>query len=454
MKQGRATVREKISFGSGAMVYCVEMILVLTYLMLFCSDVLHVDVAAVGIVMAAVKMLDAVSDIVITSLADRTNTRWGKYRIWILGGIPLAAVLFLLFLNPGFLQTDTAKILWVCVIYMILVPILETSVTCPYMAMVVTMSEDPRDRLDFSNARALGEAGAQIIVSLAVMPIILSFGGYRNITGWRVMAAVIGGIIIVCTLICFAGTRERVHISYEKSTGGQMSFREKCRPLRHNRPFWKLIGVILCFMAHFYASSALFAYFCIHNLGHEEWVSPLLTIGFAWQIVITLLLFYLGRRFEKRTLLIIGGICILAADVLLFMAGDFTSAAYYQGLLGTGNGLFNGIAFAMLPDVTDYTEWKTGIALPGMISAAATFTMKMGGAVSTFLAIQVLVWAGYQEKLEVQSDFTLQVLRVSLPLISGICLAGALFLAFRLKEMSRSSVQQYRQEIDARQAGA
>ena len=183
MKQGRATVREKISFGSGAMVYCVEMILVLTYLMLFCSDVLHVDVAAVGIVMAAVKMLDAVSDIVITSLADRTNTRWGKYRIWILGGIPLAAVLFLLFLNPGFLQTDTAKILWVCVIYMILVPILETSVTCPYMAMVVTMSEDPRDRLDFSNARALGEAGAQIIVSLAVMPIILSFGGYRNITG-------------------------------------------------------------------------------------------------------------------------------------------------------------------------------------------------------------------------------------------------------------------------------
>ena len=110
------------------MVYCVEMILVLTYLMLFWSDVLHVDVAAVGIVMAAVKMLDAVSDIVITSLADRTNTRWGKYRIWILGGIPLAAVLFLLFLNPGFLQTDTAKILWVCVIYMILVPILERCV--------------------------------------------------------------------------------------------------------------------------------------------------------------------------------------------------------------------------------------------------------------------------------------------------------------------------------------
>ncbi len=215
----RATLQEKLSFGSGAVGYCVEMTLVLTYLMLFCSDVLHIDVAVIGIVMAVVKMLDAVSDIVITNIADRTSTRWGKYRIWILNGIPLAVVLFLLFSDPGFLQGDRAQIVWICVIYIILVPILETAVTCPYMAMVVTMSKDPKDRLDFSNARALGEAGAQIIVSLAVMPIILCFGGYREITGWRVMAAVIGGIIILCTLICFSGTKERVHVSYEEPAG-------------------------------------------------------------------------------------------------------------------------------------------------------------------------------------------------------------------------------------------
>lgn len=149
LKDGKATLREKLCFGAGSVTYCVEMTLVLTYLMLFCSDVLHIDVAVIGIVMAVVKVLDAVSDIVITNLADRTDTRWGKYRVWLLNGIPLAVMLFLLFSNPGFLQNDTARIIWICVIYIILVPVLETAVSCPYMAMTVTMSKYPKDRLDF-----------------------------------------------------------------------------------------------------------------------------------------------------------------------------------------------------------------------------------------------------------------------------------------------------------------
>lgn len=451
MKAGKATLREKLCFGAGSVTYCVEMTLVLTYLMLFCSDVLHIDVAVIGIVMAVVKVLDAVSDIVITNLADRTDTRWGKYRVWLLNGIPLAVMLFLLFSNPGFLQNDTARIIWICVIYIILVPVLETAVSCPYMAMTVTMSKHPKDRLDFSNARALGEAGAQIIVSLAVMPIILCFGGYREIAGWRVMAAVIGGVIILCTLICFTGTRERVHVSYKMDTGKAMSFREKCRPLKKNRPFWKLIGIIVFFMAHFYMSSTLFTYFCIHNLGHEEWVSPLLTLGFGVQIVVTAALFYLGRRFEKRTLLIAGAACILLADALLLTAVGFEAAACYQVLLGVGNGMFNGIAFAMLPDVTDYTEWKTGVALPGMISAIATFAMKLGGAAATFLASQVLVWARYDDMLPVQSAFTKDVLRYSLPIMSALYVTVALVLALRMKEVSREAVAGYRAEIDGRE---
>ena len=451
MQGERASLREKVSFGTGAVVYCVEMILVLTYLMLFCTDVLKIDVAVIGIVMSVVKVVDAVSDLVITNLADRTETRWGKYRVWILNGIPLAGVLVLLFWNPGFLQGETAKILWICLLYLILVPVLETSVTCPYMAMIITMSEHPDDRLDFSNARALGEALAQIIVSLLVMPIILAFGSYKDITGWRVMALAIAAIILVCTFLCFTGTKERVHVSYQKSEGGQMSWKEKCRPLKGNRPFWKLIGIIVFFMAHFYASSTLFVYFCINNLGHSEWSSPLLTVGFTAQIVVTFLLFYLGRHLEKRSLLLFSVTLLLAADLLLLVADSFAAAAAYQLLLGVGNGLMNSIAFAMLPDVTDYTQWKTGIALPGMISAVATFAMKIGGAVSVFLASQVLVWGKYKEEAALQSAFTCRVLRISLPLMSGICLLVVLFLTLRIRELTRKSVIKYRTVIDERE---
>ncbi len=105
----------------------------------------------------------------------------------------------------------------------------------------------------------------------------------------------------------------------------------------------------------------------------------------------------------------------------------------------------------MLPDVTDYTEWKTGIALPGMISATATFAMKMGGAASTLLASQVLVWAGDSDQLTVQSDFTLQMLRVYLPAFSIIFLTAAITPSFRMKEVSRKAVEGYREEIDTRE---
>lgn len=450
----RASLREKICFGLGSISYCVEMILVLTYLMLFCTDVLMIDVMLIGAVMSVVKILDAISDIIVTNLADKTNTKWGKYRPWVLFGIPLAIMLVLLFIDPAFLHTEKSKILWICGIYILLVPVLETSFTCPYMAMIVTMSENPKDRLDFSMSRALGEAGAQIIVSSLVMPLILYFGcgDYRNIDGWRAMTLVIGAIIIICTLICFFGTKERMTVSNQNEDGTEMKMIEKFRTLKGNKPFWKLIGIIVLFMAHFYASSALFSFFCIHNLGHEEWMSSLLSIGFALQIVVTVLLFYLGRRFEKRTLMIVGGICIIIANVILFMAKSYTMAAAYQILLGIGNGIFNGVAFAALPDVTDYTEWKTGKALPGMISAVATFAMKMGGAGSTLLASLVLSLANYEASLTVQSDATLNMIRLFFPLLSLICLGGAFILSLTLKEISGDKLETYRKEIDARKA--
>lgn len=447
----RASIREKICFSFGGIVYCTEMVLVLTYLMLFCSDVMQINVGIVGVVMAAVKILDAISDIVITGIADRTKTRFGKYRVWILNGIPLAAVMTLLFLRPAFLTNTTAKILWICILYIILVPVLETAVSCPYMAMIVTMSEHEKDRLDFSMARALGESVAQIIVSAVAMPIILHFGSYRNITGWRAMAAVFACIIIAASLICFFGTKERVYISNEGANGRQMGLGDKIKVLHKDRPFWNLIFIIVLFMAHFYASSALFTYFCIYCLKHTEWVSPLLTCGFVLQIITTVVLLYLGRKMEKRTLLVIGALFILAADGFLFGAAGYTQVVIYQAFLGVGNGIFNGIAFSMLPDVTDYTEWKTGIALPGMISAIATFAMKLGGAISSWLASRMLIWARYDETLQVQTVHTQRFLHFAMPLFSAGCMVAGLILVLKLKELDHSSVRRYRKAIDDRE---
>lgn len=450
MHSERVSLKEKGCYGIGALSYTVEMMVVLNYLMLYCSDVLKINAAIIGTFMMVVKIFDAVTDVVITSLADRTNTKWGKYRVWILNGIPLAIVLILMFSNPGFLHTETAKIIWICIMYTILVPIFETAMNGPYLALVVTMTENVKDRLDFSNIRALGEAGAAVIVSSIVMPVLLHFGGYRNPMGWRVMSFIIAGVIIITALIGFFGTKERIKIDYSQESGNQMTFLQKTKYLKGVAPFWKLVTMIVLIMFQFYGSSSLFNYFCIHSLGHADWVSSLTSIGFGFQVGITILLFYLGRKFDKRTLLLWGGIFMLSADAILYFATNYTMAAAYQILWGIGNGIYNGMAFAMLPDVTDYIEWKQGVALPGAITAIVNFCLKLGAAFATFLAGQVLVWAQYDATIELQSEFTRSILRLSIPVLSGVCILITVLLTYSLKELSTKDLERYRIEINAR----
>ena len=451
MNNQRIGFGEKLAYGFGALTYGIELIIVLDYLMLYCSDVLRIPVAFIGSFMMAVKVLDAVTDLYVMSLADRMNTRWGKYKVWILNGIPLAIVLIIMFSNPSFLVTERAKIVFICVTYCLLVPVFDTALNAPYLALGVTMTEDRQDRLDLANVRALFEAGSAILVSAIVMPVILHFGGYREARGWRYMTYAVGAVIIASSLICFFGTKERIHIDYTRQNKNQISAFEKFGLLKKNAPFWKLVVIIVLYMSQFYASSAIFSYFCIYVLGHEEWVAPLTSIGFGAQIVITLAIFSLGRKFEKRTLLLLACAFYLIADLLLAFTDNYAAAAIYQGLWGIGNGLFNGIAFALIPDVSDYVEWKTGVPLPGVITGVINFILKLGAAFAVYLTGRILVFARYDAALSVQKPFTLLVLRYSLPVFSAICILPAMLITFSLHELSRKKLDEYRQVIDNRQ---
>ncbi len=145
-----------------------------------------------------------------------------------------------------------------------------------------------------------------------------------------------------------------------------------------------------------------------------------------------------------------GGLCVLIANGCLVFANGFAMAAAYEVLLGTGNGLFMGISFAMLPDVADYTEWKSGIVLPGIISAFATFAMKFGGAVTTSLVGAALTFSHYDELLSVQSAYTCRILLLSLIAISGVSILLSMVMVWRMKEITSQLVTTYRKEIDAR----
>lgn len=451
MKSKLASFRDILGYGFGGASYMIELSIMLSYLTLFCSDVMQMDITILGIVIAAAKVLDAITDIFVTDIADRTENRFGKYRSWLLMGIPLGVMLLLTYQYPAFLSTQVQKSLWVCVLYVLTVPIFETCYTAPLVVLNTTISSNYRDRSRLSIARAIGEAVGVLIVNYSCMKIILNFGTYKDIAGWRIMGIIMGIVVVIFSLIAFFNIKERVSIPSEKLDGSQLTLTDKLSLLRSNPPFVKTVLIVVVFMLNYYCCMSMFPYFCIYVLGHEEWYSTLMSVSALTQIPFTLALVPLLRRFEKRSIIMFGGIFLSIASLILFVTGGFAGALIFQILFGIGNAFINGLLFSLMPDLCEYTNYKKGIAAPGIFSAISTFAMKLSAAGSTLFLTTILAKFDYEGALFQQSMTTVSAIRISFGALSLVSAIITVFLALSLKELTSERVEYYQSEIRARQ---
>ncbi len=451
---GRASIREKISYGLCGMTYELEVMLVTSYLTLFCTDVMLVDAAKVGLLFLLAKVLDAITDIIVTNLADRTETKLGKYRPWLLSGILLAAFMVLNFWYPQFLRTQNNKMIWICIIYICTVPILETCYMCPYLVLGSVMSSDPDDRMQFQVAKTIGENVSDFLISFLAMTIILMLGDYRNLTGWRVAGLIFGVLMLITTIIGYSGTKERVKVSNKSETGERLSFKKKLSFLKGNYAYFKLLTAQFGFMVPWFATIIMFAYFCINILGHEDWVAILSTIGIVVQLIVTVFMPKLAKKTEKRTLMIWGGIFVILAGVILIFTRGFIGALLYQIIRGIGIGLVYISVFTFWTDMTDYVEYRAKSAAPGVVYAVESFCTKIFGALATYYSTLILTFGKYNAELSVQTDGTLAWLRFGMV---GIMVVGGVIItvcSLALKELSEKNLQMYRAVLQERRAAA
>lgn len=442
--------RDIVGYAFGGTTYMIELTIMLSYLTLFCTDVMQMDITILGIVIAATKILDAVTDIFVTNLADKTQTKFGKYRVWLLMAIPLGCFLFLSYLYPSFLKTQTQKTLWICLLYVLTVPVFETAYCAPLMVLNTTITDDYRERTNLALARAIGEACGMLIVTYACMRIILSFGTYKDIAGWRVMALVMGGLVILCGLIAFFSIKERVKVSNQTSQGDQLLLKDKLALLKHNPPFVKVIILVVAFMINYYGCMSMFPYFCIYVLGHEEWYATLMSLSNFTQLPFIILLIFVSQKVEKRMIMAVGGMCLAVGAALLFGMKSFGAAVVFQILFGIGNACINGLLFSLMPDLCDYTEYKKDVAAPGIFAAISTFCMKVSGAGATLFLTRILDSFQYDGTLFQQAESTVRAIRFSFGGISLVTAVVTIIAALSVVELSRKQVAFYRQEIDRR----
>lgn len=402
------STKEKVGYGLGDTASNFVFHIVNAFLITYYTDVMGLNPAAVGTLYAVARLWDAISDPLMGGLADRTQTKFGKYRpylLWI--AVPYGLIGFLAFLGPDL--DPTWKLVYAYVTYIALMTV-YTAINVPYSALMGTMTGDPAERASLSNFRFAGAFSAQVIIGLALFPIINSFGGRNSPEAWRIAMIVFSILATFLFLYTFFTTRERIAPSKDE----RVDLGKDLKYLTSNRPL--IVMLIVAFVTLAFSGlrwGITYPYLkYLADLGDEKyfWYLDRMSIFYASApiaLVFGLLLTKpLSRRFGKRNALI-GLTMINAFSVIAFY---FVPAKNFEQIfwLNLSSAFFAGpmpaLVWAIYTDVVDYGEWKFGRRITALTFAAAMLVQKAGLALGGWAVGMLLAYFGYVANVEQSSE--------------------------------------------------
>lgn len=343
------------------------------------------------------KFIDGVSDLIVGYLIDKTNTRWGKSRPWILfGAVPFGVTAVLAFSVPDIGQTG--MLIYAYVTY-ILLSTSYTIVNIPMASILPALSENPHERTVLASCRTFFSSVGSTVVSAFALTLVDKFGNGNEALGFRIVMIIFGVIGCLVFFFCFFNTKERVMVQAEK-----VSLKANISCLLHNGP-WKLfaLNIVWFFGGYVIQASAVIYYFTyvVQNVAMVQIVATITTLV---PIVTNLLAPFFVKLTSKRNLMI-GGSAVHAGGLLIIFFGSTNVPVLIGGavIAAAGYGLKGSMHFAMQPDPVDYGEWKSGVNTAGTLSAVNGFIGKVGMAIASSIGAALLQFCGFDAVLSVQS---------------------------------------------------
>ena len=389
-----AALKEKIGYGFGDMSSSMFWKIFSYYLPIFYSNIYGLSLADTGVLLLVTRIWDAVSDPMMGVIADRTQTRWGKYRpylLWI--SLPFAVCGVLLFTTPDF--GSTGKLVWAYITYMLMMTV-YTAINVPYGAMLGVMTDDSDTKTVFSSYRMFFAYGGSFIALFAWEPLCAWF---KEMTGsltvsWQYSMIVIAAFCFVIFLLCFSMTRE-----YIKSIS-TVSIGKDIKSLLANVPWWLLIGAALCSNLFSTVRGATAAYFL--SLGDFSllfYAGLFLSVGEVSNMIGVVLAVPLSRSLGKKSTYI-STMAALAVLSILFFYLPCTPSGFWlmlamQVVISVCTGIVSPLVWSMYADVSDYAELKDGTASTGLIFSSSSMAQKFGGAFGGAAVMWILAAFGY-----------------------------------------------------------
>jgi len=408
-------ITERFSYGFGDFASCLYWQTISVYLAIFYTDIFGISALAAGTMLGLSRSFDAVFDVVIGMLADRTNSRWGKFRPYLLYTcVPMAVIGVLTFTVPDF--NEKGKLIWAYATFNALM-IIYTTINIPYTAMLGVITPNPKERTALSSIKFVGAFAGGIVISATLLP-MAKVGGWLGATtakqGWQMSFIIIGVAAVISFLIVFFNTKERVL----PPKGQKTSVLKDLGDLVTNRPWLVLLATTITFIFFVALRGNATAHYFKYFVGTQTITLPSFlpasiagTQTWGWETLVSvfntsnqllsllgaiLVPFFARKVGNKPAFIILFIVAITATAAFYILKPDQLWMIYLVNAVGSiTGGPLSALLWAMYADTADYAEWKTGRRATGLIFSASIFSQKFGWGWGGGLSLIMLNGVGF-----------------------------------------------------------
>lgn len=373
------------------------------FLLYYYTDIFGLPAVWVGSMMLAARLWDAVSDPLMGILADRTKTRWGCYRPYLLWmSIPYGVIGFLIFANPD-LDTLTQKKIYAAATYLMMMTA-YTAINIPYSALMGVMSRSSDERTTLSTYRFVGAFSGMLVISACALPLKNFLGGVTpdlqgelmiqaEATGFRLTMMLFAVISIVLFVITFATTRERIKPKREENTSIFRDF----KILLHNRP-WAVMWIAAIFtLTNAAVRNGSVIYYFKYYIGSETQATYFYTTsGIAMVLGVACTKLFTARWSKKGLMIVLSALNAISILAFFFIPKDQIVLMHVVNAIGTFLvGPTPALVWALSSDTADYAEWKFKRRATALTFSSAMFAQKLGLALGAGMAGWILSYLGF-----------------------------------------------------------
>lgn len=455
------TFREKIGYGVGDLASNIYFQTFITFLTFFYTDVFGLAPGAVATMFIVARIWDAVNDPIMGIIADRHESKRGKFRPFILWfAIPFGIFGALTFMTPDL--SYTGKLIYAYFTYIILIGF-YTIVNVPYSALMAVITADPEERTVLASYRLICAFIAGLIVQGALIYLVGIFGGGNEQKGWAITMSILSGFAVFLLFITYASTKERVKPPVNQTSSARLDARD----LVHNLA-WLSIGIASVFQLIFIVirGGALIYYFkyfvkevqlqflgVFIKLDYGKAVTVVMISGMCLSLLAAVYMGTVAKKFDKKKTYIVMLVLFMITSVpyYFFKSHNFMLILVFHMVASFVTGALGVLQWSMFPDAADFSEWKHGRRATGLLMSASLFCIKLGLALGGAILAWILGSYGFNSNIE-QTTEALNGIKMSMSIFPAI-FAGVTLVCLMFYPINKQMLERIGSDLKKRRSG-